>query len=224
MKKFRPVIPVTWYLKEWMDALGLKQIDMVERAGWSKSVASLLYNCQQDMTANLLKSASSVMNIEPYKLLMHPDMVDTLPKSLKKLKKLNGGCLCGGVSILLDKPEGAVEICQCDMCRRWGGAFYAGIRAENATVTDKDCVGIYRSSEWAERAFCKRCGSSLWYRFLPTGRRSFLAGLFDGASALPIEKEIFADEAAAWCALNGDHHRQSAAEVMAEAKAAGYEF
>lgn len=72
-KRSRPVIPVTWYLREWMDALGVRQSDMVREAGWSKTTASLLYNCQQDMNVELLKSAAVALNRQPYELLMPPE-------------------------------------------------------------------------------------------------------------------------------------------------------
>ena len=89
---------------------------------------------------------------------------------------------------------------------------------------NEDAVGRYASSDWAERAFCGTCGANLWFRFLPTGNRSFLAGLFDEASRLPVSREIFSDEAAAWCALAGDHPRQTGPEVIEEARAAGFSF
>lgn len=72
-KRSRPVIPVTWYLTEWMDALGVRQADMVREAGWSKTTASLLYNRQQDMNVDLLKSAAAALKRKPYELLMPPE-------------------------------------------------------------------------------------------------------------------------------------------------------
>ncbi len=110
------------------------------------------------------------------------------------------------------------------MCRRWGGAFYSAQSGKEAVVHGEGSVTVYRSSEWAERAFCSACGSNLWFRFLPTGNRSFSAGLFDAAAKAEIELEIFADEAAEWCRLAGDHPRQTGAQVIAEAKAAGFSF
>lgn len=71
-KRSRPVIPVSWFLREWMDTLGVRQKDMMERADWSKTTASLLYNCQQDMNVDLLKSAARALNRQPYELLMPP--------------------------------------------------------------------------------------------------------------------------------------------------------
>ena len=137
---------------------------------------------------------------------------------------IEGHCLCGAVTITLAAPRDEIEICQCDMCRRWSGSFYTAQTGENAQVSGERAVSVYRSSEWAERAFCGTCGSSLWFRFLPTGGRSFSAGLFDAAARHGIEKEIFVDEAADWSRVEGDHPRQTGAEVIAEAKAAGFSF
>ncbi|WAT18705.1 GFA family protein [Aurantiacibacter sp. MUD11] len=138
--------------------------------------------------------------------------------------RIEGHCLCGAVRISLDRPKHSVEICHCDMCRRWGGAFYSALSGESFTISGEDAVKVYKSSDWAERAFCGTCGSNLWYRFLPTGNRSFLAGLFSDADQYPVEKEIFTDEQAKWCDLSGKHPRQTGAEVLAEAKAAGFSF
>lgn len=137
---------------------------------------------------------------------------------------MDGHCLCGAVTVRLHHPRDAVEICQCSMCRRWVGAFYAALSGESFEISGDDAITVFRSSEWAERAFCSVCGSSLWFRFLPTGNRSFLAGLFDDAAGLAVEAEIFSDEAARWCSLTGDHPRRTGAEVIAEAKAAGFGF
>ena len=56
-----------------MDALGVRQRDMVERAGWSKTTASLLYNKKQDMNVELLLAAAAALNREPFELLLPPE-------------------------------------------------------------------------------------------------------------------------------------------------------
>jgi len=137
---------------------------------------------------------------------------------------MRGHCLCGAVEIAIEAPAREIEICQCSMCRRWSGAIYTAQTGKSVTIEGEDKASVYRSSEWAERAFCGTCGSHLWFRFLPTGNRSFSAGLFDAAASHTIEKEIFVDEAADWCRIKGDHPRQTGAEVIAEAEAAGYKF
>ncbi|MEW4448346.1 GFA family protein [Qipengyuania sp. JC766] len=128
------------------------------------------------------------------------------------------------MQVVLEEAPEQVELCQCGMCRRWSGSLYSAQYGENPEVTGEASVSVYRSSDWAERAFCSACGTHLWFRFLPTGNRSFSAGLFDAAASHAIEKEIFVDEAAAWSRLQGDHPRQTGEEVIAEAKAAGFTF
>ena len=137
---------------------------------------------------------------------------------------MRGHCLCGAVEITIEAPAHEIEICQCSMCRRWSGAIYTAQTGKSVTIEGEDEASVYRSSDWAERVFCGTCGSHLWFRFLPTGNRSFSAGLFDAASSHTIEKEIFVDEAADWCRIQGDHPRQTGAEVIAEAEAAGFTF
>jgi hypothetical protein len=72
MAKTRPVIPVGWFLREWMDSLHVDQATMMREAGWSKTTASLLYNCQQDYNPNLVKAASHALKIREFELLLPP--------------------------------------------------------------------------------------------------------------------------------------------------------
>ncbi|MFN4039008.1 MAG: GFA family protein [Erythrobacter sp.] len=137
---------------------------------------------------------------------------------------ITGHCLCGAVTITVDAVQAQVDICHCTMCQRWGGAFYAGVKGDKAVVTGEDAITIYRSSNWAERAFCKHCGSNLWYCFVPTGNRSFLAGLFDLPTGFGIEQQIFVDEKPDWYDLAQASLMKTGAEIIAEAKAAGFTF
>ena len=139
-------------------------------------------------------------------------------------KTLSGHCLCGGVQITLEGAHDEVDICHCKMCARWGGAFYAGLESENASVEGEDLVSVYKSSDWAERAFCSKCGSNLWYRFLPTGNRTFLAGMFDVPPGTGIKHQIFVDEKPDWYDLAQQSPMKTGAEIIAEAEAAGFTF
>lgn len=137
---------------------------------------------------------------------------------------IKGHCLCGAVQVTLNAPKEQVEICHCDMCRRWGGAYFVGVDGESFAIEGEAAVRTYNASKWGERAFCGTCGSNLWYRFLPTGNRSFLAGLFADADKYPVQKEIFVDEQACWSDISGDHPRLTGEEEIAHAKAAGFTF
>ncbi|BDI60719.1 GFA family protein [Qipengyuania nanhaisediminis] len=135
-----------------------------------------------------------------------------------------GHCLCGAVTITLCGAHREVDICHCAMCQRWTGSMYAGIESEESTVEGEDHVATFDSSDWAERAFCRKCGSGLWYRFKPTGARTFLAGLFDLPAGLPIKHQIFIDEKPDWFDIAQDSPMKTGAEIIAEAKAAGFTF
>lgn len=68
-----PKGPVNWYLREWMDTLGVRQADMVERAGWSKATASQLYTGKQDYSPKVVNEAAQALNVAPFELLMRPE-------------------------------------------------------------------------------------------------------------------------------------------------------
>lgn len=51
----------------------------------------------------------------------------------------------------------------------------------------------YRSSEWAERGFCSRCGTHLFYHLLPSNEYILPAGLFQDQE-FQLTSEIFIDE------------------------------
>lgn len=137
---------------------------------------------------------------------------------------LNGHCLCGAVKITVTDAHREIDVCHCSMCARWGGAMYAGLEAESFSVEGEDAITTYQSSEWAERAFCSKCGSNLWYLFKPTGNRTFLAGLFDLPKGLPIKHQIFVDEKPDWYDLVQESPMKTGPEIIAEAEAAGFKF
>lgn len=63
----------SWFIREWMDMLGVRQRDMVERCDWSKATASQIYNGTQDFSPKIVREAALALNVEPWELLMHPD-------------------------------------------------------------------------------------------------------------------------------------------------------
>lgn len=137
---------------------------------------------------------------------------------------MKGHCLCGAVTITVTGEHREIDVCHCKMCARWGGAMYAGLESDGFAVEGEDSVSVYKSSDWAERAFCKTCGSNLWYEFLPTGNRTFLAGLFDLPEGFGIKQQIFVDEKPDWYDLVQESPMKTGEEIIAEAEAAGFTF
>lgn len=54
-------------------------------------------------------------------------------------------------------------------------------------------ITVYASSEWAERAFCKNCGTHLYYKLLSTGEYFVPAGAFE-SSEFEIVSQIYIDK------------------------------
>jgi hypothetical protein len=111
------------------------------------------------------------------------------------------------------------------MCRRWGGSAYLGVQCGSAvTFAGEENVVRYRSSGWAERGFCARCGSHLFYHYVPAGSYSLLAGLFPDDALEQLAEEIFVDEKPGYYAFAGEAVTLTGPEVIAKAKAEGFVF
>lgn len=81
---------------------------------------------------------------------------------------------------------------------------------------------VWKSSAWAERAFCKTCGSSIYYKVTAAGPLQgnyyFCPGGLDDWKDMKLNKEIYIDQKpAGYCfqtAAQG-HTTQTKAEVEA---------
>jgi hypothetical protein len=76
-------------------------------------------------------------------------------------------------------------------------------------------IGRFDSSAWAERGFCKRCGSSLFYRLKQTDHYILHMGSFDSQVPFTISSEIYVDEKPPGYDLEGAHPRLTGEEFMA---------
>lgn len=79
-------------------------------------------------------------------------------------------------------------------------------------------VARYASSDFAERAFCPKCGSHLWMRDIDTPNNTYelMPGLFDEARDWPIRSEIYTDDAIV--RLVGTHPTATRAQYEAKNK------
>ncbi|MEL6465406.1 MAG: GFA family protein [Pseudomonadota bacterium] len=76
------------------------------------------------------------------------------------MPQYSGGCLCGQVRIIATGTPDRVGICHCLDCRKHHGAlFYAAAIFPETAV---DITGTV--AEYQGRAFCPRCGSSVFAR------------------------------------------------------------
>jgi hypothetical protein len=132
----------------------------------------------------------------------------------------SGQCLCGAVRFTATHVETQHHACHCGMCRRWSGAPFFGATVGGVVFEGVEHLARYASSDWAERGFCRRCGSSLFYYPTPTETYTMCVGAFDDASAFRLTREIFIDQKPQGYALAGDHQRLTEAETFAEFAAA----
>ncbi|MFW2541459.1 GFA family protein [Primorskyibacter sp. 2E107] len=110
----------------------------------------------------------------------------------------SGGCLCGAVRFVATDVPGTAGICHCEMCRRWTGSALIGVTVPTQTVRwSGEDLRILQTSDWAERAFCGKCGSGLYFRVTMRGEwygnTEIPVGLFDDPNGFEITNEIYID-------------------------------
>lgn len=106
-----------------------------------------------------------------------------------------GKCLCGAVEVRAVNVATKLHACHCDMCRKWAGSANLSVDCgTEVTFQGEEYVGIYQSSEWAERGFCKQCGTHLFYKLIEQGQYMLPVGLFDDDHSFDFAQQIFVDE------------------------------
>ena len=145
---------------------------------------------------------------------------DRSPDDSSAMSALTGHCLCGAVTItVVGGHDPRIGACHCRMCQRWSGGLFLCFTAEASSVSVTGEVARYRSSSFAERAFCPRCGSHLWFNDVEAdgAPKSYelMPGLFDAARPWPLRSEIYVDRAMASIHLGGEHRRKTRAEYEA---------
>jgi hypothetical protein len=91
-----------------------------------------------------------------------------------------GGCQCGACRFEVAAGPAQLSVCHCRMCQRASGnAFAPLIEVATDRVRWTGTPATFASSNIAERGFCARCGTPLFYR--QTGRTTieFMAGSLD---------------------------------------------
>lgn len=111
-----------------------------------------------------------------------------------------GGCLCGAVRYTVRDVGTGVTECHCGQCRRQSGHRYATVPARWADVALEggEAVTWFRASDAAERGFCTRCGSHLFWRANDDGRVAILAASLDDGAALAMARHIYVESKPAY--------------------------
>ncbi len=107
-----------------------------------------------------------------------------------------GGCLCGAVRYSVKGVLRDVVNCHCDMCQRLHGNFGPHSKAlkTNITITKADGLAWYKTSDIAQRGFCCKCGSSLFWEPFELDATGIIAGSLDKPTGLKTMGHIFVGE------------------------------
>ncbi|WP_132313242.1 GFA family protein [Martelella mediterranea] len=133
------------------------------------------------------------------------------------VEHMTGGCICGDVRFSAVPKSMEMGACHCSLCRRWsGGAGFLGVECGTSVkVENEAALGVYPSSEYGERVFCKTCGSTLFWRMQDGSDTVVSSQAFDDADAFRFVSEIFVDEKPDNYAFANDTKKMTSAEFFA---------
>ena len=137
---------------------------------------------------------------------------DTANRSARR-----GHCLCGAVTIAARRAANRVGACHCSMCRRWGGGPFLEIDCgTDVTIEGDEHITVFESSDWAERGFCAKCGTHLFYRIKRTGLHIVPVGVFEDDTGLTFNHQVFVDERPHYYRFENETEDMTGAEVLAK--------
>ena len=136
---------------------------------------------------------------------------------MSDITERHGACLCGAVTVVAGEAGNSVGACHCKMCRRWGGGPFMELACGSAvSFGGEETVSVFDSSAWAERGFCGKCGTHLFYRLKETGQHMIPVGLFDNDEDLVFESQVFIDEKPAFYSFADETTKMTGAELFAK--------
>ena len=119
--------------------------------------------------------------------------------------RLTGGCQCGAVRYELVEPALRTCICHCRMCQKASGQpfmAFATVDQEHLHWT-RGTPAVFRSSNMAQRGFCKDCGTPLTFKF-EGDEIAVTIGSLDDPASVPPTVQYGVESTIAWCATLND--------------------
>ncbi|WP_432698357.1 GFA family protein [Marinobacterium sp. YM272] len=128
-----------------------------------------------------------------------------------------GHCLCGKVSVTATLKNHNVDACHCEICRRWSGGPMLAVACDGEPAfSGESHIGVFDSSDWAQRGFCKECGTHLFYRLKEGGFYALPVGLLDSADGWTLHAQVFIDEKPGFYAFSQRTAELTGAELFAQ--------
>ena len=79
-----------------------------------------------------------------------------------------------------------------------------------------DNVAVYPSSDWAERGFCRQCGTHLFYRLKEGGYYAVPVGFFGDDTQWQLAEQVFIDSKPDYYAFVQKTRNLTGAELFAQ--------
>jgi hypothetical protein len=112
----------------------------------------------------------------------------------------SGGCQCGAVRYRVTEPLGSAGICHCRMCQRAVGNVFAPLVTARG-VEWQGTPATWASSDIAERGFCARCGTPLFFRDFGSDVVELMIGAMDDPAAAAPDHHYGVESRVAWLKL-----------------------
>ena len=110
------------------------------------------------------------------------------------------------------RPSRGVSLQHVQALGRWM-AVDCGV---DVSIDGKDNLSVFESSSWAERSFCNKCGSHLFYRLKASGQYIIPAGIFEGQQAFVFDHQVFIDEKPSFYSFANETQDMTGAEIFAK--------
>lgn len=128
-------------------------------------------------------------------------------------EKKQASCLCGAVVLQVGSLANVFTACHCDMCKRWGGIWVA-VECNDVSINSPGDIHVYSSSEWAERGFCKLCGTHLFYKGKDADSYFVPVGLFPETEVFEFNRQIFIDRKPDYYCFSNSTQELKESEVL----------
>jgi hypothetical protein len=122
---------------------------------------------------------------------------------------VRGSCLCGGVRFEITAPFRRANYCHCSRCRKHSGS---GALAQGRVpregfklLSGGELIEVFRPPDGMAKAFCRRCGASLFGGTWPEGPEvSIRLGALEDDPGIRPQYHSFVESKAAWEELCDD--------------------
>ncbi len=109
---------------------------------------------------------------------------------------ISGHCACGAVSFRASGPFRDAIACHCRSCRHQSGHYLAATATAigNVAIDGADGLTWYASTPHARRAFCRTCGSLMFWEPASGEHMSIMMGAVDDPGDIRLTGHIFISE------------------------------